>query len=455
MAEHKSLLERILHITEGWFLTEPALFCIFCTHELVENSKMHIPIRTGKGKVEYNQEKLSNLTNSQLEECLRLEMVRIFLKHPYERQPLGSRADALHGGSDLVISQSYNPSSVTMLTIEMFGLSSNQTFEWYVRELNHLLEHFVSLISETSEGLISDNGGALDDTEDSADKNQDDALENNNSESKNSQSTTTDTFSMSEDDQNHIQTDALFSTDSNKQPPKASNFTNFNSKEYTELWEEDQEQLMTINYLIQNTIKDWGTLPGKLIESIKTSAEGRIDYRRVMSGFRASVISTKRKLTRIKPNRRLDFAYMGSLYELSTKLLIAIDVSGSVSSKSISHFLKVIERFFKYGISEIDVIQFDANVKKEVVSLREYHKRFQNGFKVTGRGGTNFQPIFDYLKQNNKYDGLVIMTDGYAPKPSIDFYIRAKVLWVLEDEECYRKNQKGLEETGRVCHMCI
>ena len=55
MAEHKSLLERILHITEGWFLTEPALFCIFCTHELVENSKMHIPIRTGKGKVEFNQ----------------------------------------------------------------------------------------------------------------------------------------------------------------------------------------------------------------------------------------------------------------------------------------------------------------------------------------------------------------------------------------------------------------
>lgn len=133
---------------------------------------------------------------------------------------------------------------------------------------------------------------------------------------------------------------------------------------------------------------------------------------------------------------------MGSVYELSTKLLIAIDVSGSVSSKSISHFLKVIERFFKNGISEIDVIQFDANVKKEVVSLREYHKRFQNGFKVTGRGGTNFQPIFDYLKQNNKYDGLVIMTDGYAPKPSIDFYIRAKVLWVLEDEECYRKNRK-------------
>ena len=75
--------------------------------------------------------------------------------------------------------------------------------------------------------------------------------------------------------------------------------------------------------------------------------------------------------------------------------------------------------------------------------------------EVRGKGGTNFQPIFDYLKQNNKYDGLVIMTDGYAPKPSIDFYIRAKVLWVLEDEECYRKNQKGLEETGRVCHMCI
>ena len=126
---------------------------------------MVIPMRTGKGRIEYNEEKLSAMSPHDLEEHLRVEMIRLFLKHPYERQPLGARADALHGGSDLVISSAYKPSSVRMLTCEEFNLPSNQSFEWYVRELDKLMANFISPLSDESEGMINDGGGAPDDTD--------------------------------------------------------------------------------------------------------------------------------------------------------------------------------------------------------------------------------------------------------------------------------------------------
>ena len=41
-------------ITQRWFITEPALFAIFCTHHLEHNSKMTCPLRTGRGVIQYN-----------------------------------------------------------------------------------------------------------------------------------------------------------------------------------------------------------------------------------------------------------------------------------------------------------------------------------------------------------------------------------------------------------------
>lgn len=387
MADLLSLRERIQEITDSWFLREAALFSIFCTQELRSNPDIQISVRTGRGRIEYNEEMLAQFTTVELEELLRVEMIRLLLKHPFERQPQGSRAEALHGGSDLVISQFYTPQSVKILSLKSFNLPSGQSFEWYIGKLNLLSEPFAFSLDEESYGMSSN-------------------------------------------------------------PCE--------SKEYTELWEEDDEQCQEINYLITNSIHDWGTFSGQLVETIKAGTKGKIDYRYVLSGFRASVISSKRQLTRMKPSRRFGWEYMGSKFELSTKLLVAIDVSGSISSETISYFLRIIQRFFKYGISDMDIIQFDTEVKDEVMTLKEYSKHLNNyGLQVVGRGGTSFQSVFDYLKEHNHYDGLVIFTDGYAAKPSLDFYSKAKVLWVLESEESYKKRGSELQTIGRVCTMSL
>ena len=66
--------ERISKITQRWFLCEEALFVVFCTHRLVENSSIKCPIRTGKGLIEVNPKLCDDMTDIELEEYLGLEV---------------------------------------------------------------------------------------------------------------------------------------------------------------------------------------------------------------------------------------------------------------------------------------------------------------------------------------------------------------------------------------------
>jgi len=51
---------------------------------------------------------------------------------------------------------------------------------------------------------------------------------------------------------------------------------------------------------------------------------------------------------------------------------------------------------------------------------------------VSGRGGTMFDPAFEYLQKERKrqtFDGCIYLTDGYATTPQIKPPCR--LLWVL------------------------
>ena len=52
--------ETISKIVEEWFLTEPLLFSAWCTHTLAENTKMNVPMRTGKMRIEYNPDMMKD-----------------------------------------------------------------------------------------------------------------------------------------------------------------------------------------------------------------------------------------------------------------------------------------------------------------------------------------------------------------------------------------------------------
>ena len=203
-----------------------------------------------------------------------------------------------------------------------------------------------------------------------------------------------------------------------------------------------------INGIIETTTR-WGSLGGSLAEQLKASTKAKINWRTVFAGFRASVLSSKRKLTRMRPNRRTGFENMGSIRRFDTRLLVAVDVSGSISGEALSYFYGVINSAFRYGFEAVDVIQFDCGITK-VQNLKKQMKEVT----ALGRGGTSFQEPVDYAHEKG-YDGLLILTDGYAPVPTLPDGMRTKIIWVCQDRYCYENNHSWMEKLGRVCVMEI
>ena len=213
------------------------------------------------------------------------------------------------------------------------------------------------------------------------------------------------------------------------------------------LWEEDPWMQEGIRQAVEQ-ITSWGSLPGNLVDRILAGLRPKLDYRKVLSGFRSSVLCSKRKLTRMRPNRRSGFQYMGSIRQLRTNYLVAVDVSGSISGEDLKYFFSTINRFFKYGVEKIDALTFDTELG-ETVSLSKAQKEFN----VKGRGGTDFQPIVNYMAEHPEYDGLIIFTDGYASKPEVPVKLKGRILWILRSEKEYNDHRSWMRESGRVCFI--
>ncbi|MCI7037374.1 MAG: VWA-like domain-containing protein [Spirochaetia bacterium] len=223
----------------------------------------------------------------------------------------------------------------------------------------------------------------------------------------------------------------------------------------TGLWEENDIAMEELNSLIKDYAargeKSWGSLEGHLKDQILASLNAKIDYRKVLKNFRASILSEKKHLTRFKPSRRFGFEYMGSKREFTTKLLLAIDTSGSITNQNLKNFYGVINKFFKYGIESIDVLNFDCELQGEPVSF----KKRQTSFIISGRGGTDFQPVFDYAKDHPEYDGVIILTDGYANQPQKKSGTKAKFVWVLPSEAEYNEHKDWMNESGKSCFLTV
>lgn len=266
--------DRIERIIKRWFVTEPALFAVICSHEIAGNVKMRCPVRSGGGRIECNPDFVREMSDDALEEALRTEVLRIMLKHPYERRPDGCRGEAMVFGSNLVISDNYTFSRFNLQTADGSGFEAGLSYEAYSRKVEKAME----------EGVIPSGDPSL--------------------------------------------------------------------RDVSELWDDDPLQIALVNGVLEG-IKDWGSLTGDLLESVKASSQASINWKNVLAGFRSSVLSMDRRLTRMRPSRRTGFENMGSVRRFTSRILVALDVSGSVSSEALGYFLGVANSAFKYGITEI------------------------------------------------------------------------------------------------------
>lgn len=420
--------EVIQSITDKWFLTEPLLFGAYCAHQLHENKYMLCAFRSGNRKIEFNPNLLSGFEEIEIAELLRREVLRIILKHPYERQPVSPIPEILYLASNLTIYENGGTAVVPQINGDL-NIPSKLSFEEYYNFLLHNMSVSTNNFSAPSENENEDS--EENQSGSGADKNDVDG-ENKEEESSDGEKEDTESNSEGSNGQDIDKERKEGSKDSFKAPTSFSDLHE-KGKDATELWAEDEMQIEYINRMIENAMitKQWGSLPGHFQEIIKASTIKADNIRRKLDMFRTSIISTDRRLTRMRPSRRYGWTQMGVVHPYVSKLLIAVDTSGSVLTEDLSRFFSVVNSFFTYGIPNIDVIQFDVKIHFPLLSLKKASKEI----KVLGRGGTDFQAVIDYYKEHKEYDGLIIFTDGDANIPKIP--PNRKILWVLRDIQCY------------------
>ncbi|MCS5585060.1 MAG: VWA-like domain-containing protein [Pseudomonadales bacterium] len=173
-------------------------------------------------------------------------------------------------------------------------------------------------------------------------------------------------------------------------------------------------------------VKDWGTIPGTiadLIAMILTQRKPQVDWRRRLRLFGASSRRTRVVHTIKRVSKRYG-TRPGIKIKRFQKILVALDTSGSIDIDALELFFSEVRGMWRNG-ADVTVIECDCAVQ------RVYPYRGKTPDEFGGGGGTDFNPVMQYVRDNRQlqFDGIVYLTDGYAEKPTVSPTCR--LLWVI------------------------
>jgi predicted metal-dependent peptidase len=163
-----------------------------------------------------------------------------------------------------------------------------------------------------------------------------------------------------------------------------------------------------------------GKMKGNVPREIGDVLTPKVDWREALREFITSFCVDKDESTWRRPSRRWigDDVYMPSLIGESVgRVVVAIDMSGSIGSNEVSQFLgevrDICDRVKPEGI---DLLYWDTDVCQHEKYEQDQLDNLLGSTKPRGGGGTNPQCIVDYMSEKKiKAECAIVLTDGYVP----------------------------------------
>ena len=185
--------------------------------------------------------------------------------------------------------------------------------------------------------------------------------------------------------------------------------------------------------------KQAGSVPDYVKRIIDGKSKPCLDWRKLLQEFVQESITDYSFTPPDKRFEETDF-FLPDFNEKSftpKDILFMVDTSGSVTDRMLaivySEIAGALEQFKDKLIGKIGF--FDTDVKS--VSTMNSISDLEN-IKPVGNGGTNFHCIFDYMKNNYRYEKpscIIIFTDGYADWPDESETDKTPILWIIDNNE--------------------
>lgn len=158
-----------------------------------------------------------------------------------------------------------------------------------------------------------------------------------------------------------------------------------------------------------------GTLPKGVERLVKQATDPVMPWRELIQTNLTSAIRTD--YSWMRPSRRswhMDAIMPGMTPGEEIDVVVAIDMSGSISNKQAQQFLGEISGMMEaFDGYKVHVFCFDTSVYNPADFTSENMDTIDS-YEPVGGGGTDFDAIFDYLKkEGNVPNRLIVFTDGY------------------------------------------
>jgi predicted metal-dependent peptidase len=169
-----------------------------------------------------------------------------------------------------------------------------------------------------------------------------------------------------------------------------------------ELEEEFNKKVMKA-YSVAKSI---GNVPGKLEELIENLLKPQVNWKVLLRNAITKGLGRNVKRTWVRISRKSPLFPGKELLKIN-KVVVLVDVSGSISEKELQQFATEVYSIVK-ETSDVILITWDAKVQDEFILKRPSDVK---KIKITGRGGTLILPALEYATK--KYNGsiFVILSD--------------------------------------------
>lgn len=172
-----------------------------------------------------------------------------------------------------------------------------------------------------------------------------------------------------------------------------------------------------------------GKLGGALERLVGEMLQPKLPWRMLLARYMTQVARDDYSYSR--PSRREGEMIMPSLRSSQANIIVVLDTSGSVSNEELSEFLSEINTLKTQLRASITLHACDTELSKDGPWYFEAWEEFKLPTEFHGGGGTDFRPIFDWIKlQGNSPDMLLYFTDAEGEFPATEPYY--PVLWLVK-----------------------
>ena len=160
-----------------------------------------------------------------------------------------------------------------------------------------------------------------------------------------------------------------------------------------------------------------GKMGGSMARMVDHLLQPRLPWRNLLSRYMSML--ARDDYTYMRPSsRRGDPAVYPSLRSSQLNVVVALDISGSISNKEIDEFMSEVNAIKSQIRAHITLLVCDSKLAKDGPWIFEPWEEFTLPKKFKGGGGTSFKPVMEWAEAQDEVPRLVVyFTDAQGEFP--------------------------------------